>query len=111
MDWSKTTQSAGACIFCKDYESENLNVAYFWSRLLSSTFTDKSPYICELGSVVLFLVSNRYLIAGRMVTIWSDNLVATSILERQLLYVDTFDHPIVNRLLISIANILFKSTT
>ena len=108
MDWSKTTQSAGACIFCKDYESENLNVAYFWSRLLSSTFTDKSPYICELGSVVLFLVSNRYLIAGRMVTIWSDNLVATSILERRLLYVDTFDHPIVNRLLISIANYPFQ---
>ena len=108
VDWSKTTSSAGACVFVKEFEHNSISIAYFWSRLLSDTFKDKPPFLCELGLVVLFLLSNRYLIAGRMVTIWSDNLVATSILRRRLEQVDAFDNPIVNRLLVSIANYPFQ---
>ena len=108
VDWSKTTASAAACIFCKEFEDNTLQVAYFWSRVLSDTFKDKAPFVCELASVCLFLLSNRYLIGGRMVTIWTDNLVASLILKKRLTVVEFFDNPIVVRLLLSVANYPFQ---
>ena len=95
-------------VFCKEFEQNSLTVAYFWSRLLSDTFKNKPPFICELAAVSLFLLSNKYLIGSRMITIWSDNLVTCAILKRRLTEVDTFDNPIVNRLLLGIANIPFQ---
>ena len=108
VDWSQSTKSAGAIIFTKDYENQQCHIGYVWSRLLTSVFDNKSPAVCELASVVLFLLSNRYLLGGRCVSIWLDNLVAASILRRRLTSVDTFDNHVVNRLLMSIINYPFQ---
>ena len=108
VDWCKISSSAGAVVFVKEYDQQTLTVAYFWSRLLSDTFKDKPPFINELASVCLFLNSCSYLIGMRMTTIWVDNLVCASILKRRLQDVDTFDNPIVNRLLLSISNFPFE---
>ena len=108
VDWSKSAQCAGAVVFVKEYGKNTLTVAYFWSRLLSDTFKNKPPFMCELASVCLFFSSNKYILAGRMITVWCDNLVASSILKRRLSDVDIFDNPIVNRLLLNIANVPFE---
>ena len=114
VDWSATTSSAGGCIMIKEYNGKTIEIAYFWSRLLSDTFKDKAPFVCELGSLALFLLSNRYLCGARMLTIWSDNLVCCSILKKRFGDIDCFSNPIITRLLISISqypfNVAYVST-
>ena len=58
-DWAKSAQCAGAVVFIKEFDVKTLTVAYFWSRLLSDTFKNKSPFICELAVICLFLLSNK----------------------------------------------------
>ena len=53
-------------------------------------------------------MSNKSLIAGKMIPIMCDNLVAVGILNRRLSLVDCFDNGIVHRLLYAIAGVPFR---
>ena len=107
-DWSQETHAVSATVFVKRYFDHTMEVALFWGRLLSSTFDKKAPFMCELAGVVSFLLSNKYLIAGKMIHVMCDNLVAVGILNRRLSLVDCFDNGIVHRLLYAIAGIPFR---
>ena len=109
-DWCQSTKSVSATVYVKNFEDKSLEVALFWGKLLSSTFDQKPPFMCELAGVVCFLTSNKYLVAGKLLHISCDNIVAVGILKRRLQLVDSFDDGIVHRLLLSISGVPFRVT-
>ena len=109
-DWCKVTGAVSATVYVKTYKDKSLEVALFWGKLLSSTFDLKPPFMCELAGTVSFVTSCKYLVAGKMLHISSDNIVAVGILKRRTQLVDSFDDGIVHRLLLSISGIPFRVT-
>ena len=110
VDWAKSSGYAAAMVFTKCYKQKTLKPALCWSRLLSSTFKNKAPFLCELASICLFLVSTKSILGGRCVNILSDNLVACHLLRRGVSNVDEFQDGVLHRLLLSITNLPFQVT-
>ena len=107
-DWCMYSKSVAAILYVKTYTDQTMQVALFWSRLLSPTFDKKPPFMCELAGVVSFLLSSKHLVVGKLLHIMCDNLVAVGILKRRLTLVDSFDDGIVHRLLYSISGYPFR---
>ena len=107
-DWALDSRAVSGTVYVKTYTDRTMQVALFWSRLLSTTFDKKPPFMCELAGVVSFLLSNKHLVAGKLLHMMCDNMVAVGILRRRLTLVDSFDDGIVHRLLYSIAGYPFR---
>ena len=62
----------------------------------------------ELASICFFLVSNKYLLSARTITVLTDNLTACQILKKGIARVDEFQDGLLHRLILSVVSIPFK---
>ena len=101
-DWSRLSNSAAATLFVKDFESKQLRIGMFWSKLLSKTFLKKPSYLCEIAAAVLALLSLKGILMGRPIFLAVDNQAACRILENRHHVVGECEDGVLHRLLLSI---------
>jgi hypothetical protein len=104
-DWSKLTNSLNIVLRVKDLRSRAVEPAFFSSKKLPDSYQNKSSTLSEIASLAFGLKTVKYIVQGRPVRCYLDNLSAVYLIKRGLTDQDTISNcKMLHRFLCSLSN-------